>query len=130
MGADRAEFTILALHFFCSELPAKRFAPTAEDWEAAEAVGISVPRVYADLCLGAALAGIAGTLVSVTASITPSIGLDWTLKALIVVVLAGRAASWARFRQDCCSAWSKPQRHVHRREAIVAWGWSFSCWCS
>lgn len=28
-------------------------------------------------------------MVSVTASVTPSIGLDWTLKALIVVVLAG-----------------------------------------
>ena len=39
--------------------------------------------------LGTALAGAAGTLVSVGYSISPSIGLEWTLKALIVVVLAG-----------------------------------------
>ena len=39
--------------------------------------------------LGASLAGIAGTLVSVSFSISPFIGLQWTLKALIVVVLAG-----------------------------------------
>ena len=38
--------------------------------------------------LGTALAGIAGGLVSVSYSISPSIGLEWTLKALIVVVLA------------------------------------------
>ena len=37
----------------------------------------------------AALAGTAGTLVSVQYSIAPAIGLAWTLKALVVVVLAG-----------------------------------------
>ena len=33
--------------------------------------------------------GTAGVLVSVGYSVSPSIGLEWTLKALIVVVLAG-----------------------------------------
>ena len=37
----------------------------------------------------ASLASIAGTFVAVTFGISPSIGLLWTLKALIVVVLAG-----------------------------------------
>ena len=37
----------------------------------------------------AGLAAIAGSLVSLGYSISPSIGLGWTLKALIVVVLAG-----------------------------------------
>src|SRR5262245_66551483 len=41
------------------------------------------------LAIGTALAGAAGVLVSVGYSISPSIGLEWTLKALIVVVLAG-----------------------------------------
>lgn len=86
-----ALITILALHLFLQRTdPGKAIRATAEDWEAAELSGINVPRVYMlTFALGAALAGIAGTLVSVTASIAPSIGLDWTLKALIVVVLAG-----------------------------------------
>src|SRR5207245_9470714 len=39
--------------------------------------------------MGTGLAGTAGVLVSVGYSVSPSIGLEWTLKALIVVVLAG-----------------------------------------
>ena len=39
--------------------------------------------------MGTALAGAAGTLVAIGYSVSPSIGLEWTLKALIVVVLAG-----------------------------------------
>ncbi|HTP07491.1 MAG TPA: branched-chain amino acid ABC transporter permease [Anaerolineae bacterium] len=91
LGLAIALVTIVALHFFLRRTdPGKAIRATAEDWEAAELSGVNVPRVYMlTFALGAALAGIAGTLVSVTASITPSIGLDWTLKALIVVVLAG-----------------------------------------
>jgi branched-chain amino acid transport system permease protein len=63
---------------------------TAEDWEAALLMGIDVRRAYLlAFAIGTALAGAAGTLVSVGYSINPSIGLEWTLKALIVVVLAG-----------------------------------------
>jgi branched-chain amino acid transport system permease protein len=91
MGVVIALVTILALHLFLQRTdPGKAIRATAEDWEAAELSGINVPRVYMlTFALGAALAGIAGTLVSVTSSVAPSIGLDWTLKALIVVVLAG-----------------------------------------
>ena len=63
---------------------------TAEDWQAALLNGIDVRRAYLlAFAIGTALAGAAGTLVSVNYSISPAIGLDWTLKALIVVVLAG-----------------------------------------
>ncbi|CAG0936210.1 High-affinity branched-chain amino acid transport system permease protein LivH [Thermoflexales bacterium] len=91
MGLVIALVTILALHLFLQRTDSgKAIRATAEDWEAAELSGINVPRVYMlTFALGAALAGIAGTLVSVTSSVAPSIGLDWTLKALIVVVLAG-----------------------------------------
>jgi len=91
LGLVIALVTIVVLHFFLQRTdPGRAIRATAEDWEAAELSGINVQRVYMlTFALGATLAGIAGTLVSVTASITPSIGLDWTLKALIVVVLAG-----------------------------------------
>jgi branched-chain amino acid transport system permease protein len=63
---------------------------TAEDWQAALLTGIDVRRAYLlAFALGTGLAGAAGMLVSVGYSVSPSIGLEWTLKALIVVVLAG-----------------------------------------
>jgi branched-chain amino acid transport system permease protein len=68
----------------------KAIRATAEDWQAALLAGIDVRRAYVlAFALGTALAGAAGTLVSVAYSVSPSIGLEWTLKALIVVVLAG-----------------------------------------
>ena len=71
---------------------------TAEDWEAAALMGIPVGRTYLlAFALGTALAGVAGGLVSVSYSISPSIGLEWTLKALIVVVLAGLGSLFGCF---------------------------------
>lgn len=68
----------------------KAVRATAEDWQAALLTGIDVRRAYLlAFALGTALAGAAGTLVTVAYSVSPSIGLEWTLKALIVVVLAG-----------------------------------------
>ena len=68
----------------------KAIRATAEDWQAALLTGIDVRRAYLlAFAIGTGLAGAAGTLVSVAYSISPSIGLEWTLKALIVVVLAG-----------------------------------------
>jgi branched-chain amino acid transport system permease protein len=63
---------------------------TAEDWQTASLTGIDIQKTYLlTFALGAALAGTAGTLIVVGYSVSPSIGLGWTLKALIVVVLAG-----------------------------------------
>lgn len=68
----------------------KAIRATALDWEAAALAGIDVQRTYLiTFALGSMLAGIAGSLVSVGYSIAPSIGLAWTLKALVVLVLAG-----------------------------------------
>jgi branched-chain amino acid transport system permease protein len=71
---------------------------TAEDWQGALLSGIDVRRAYLlAFAIGTGLAGAAGTLVSVGFSITPSIGLEWTLKALIVVVLAGLGSTFGTF---------------------------------
>jgi branched-chain amino acid transport system permease protein len=40
---------------------------------------------------------VAGTLVSIQYSIAPSIGIAWTLKALVVVVLAGLGSIFGAF---------------------------------
>jgi branched-chain amino acid transport system permease protein len=63
---------------------------TAEDWEAASLMGIDVQNVYLlSFVLGAVLAGIAGAMVSITFSVNPFMGMQWTLKALVVMVLGG-----------------------------------------
>jgi branched-chain amino acid transport system permease protein len=68
----------------------KAIRATVEDWESASLMGIDVSRVYLySFVVGVAMAGIAGTLISVSYSIEPSMGMGWTLKALIVMVLGG-----------------------------------------
>ena len=84
-----AVVVIVAVHLFLRHTyPGRAIRAVAEDWEAALLAGIDVRRTYLiAFALGSALAGVAGTLVSVAYSINPSIGPEWTLKALIVVVL-------------------------------------------
>jgi len=90
---------IAALHLFLTRTYlGKGIRATAEDWQAATLVGINVQRTYlVAFALGTALAGIAGTLVTVGYAVSPAIGLDWTLKALIVVVLAGLGSVFGTF---------------------------------
>lgn len=68
----------------------KAIRATVEDWEAASLVGIDIHKVYLiAFLIGTALAGVAGALVSVSYSVDPSMGMHWTLKSLIVMVLGG-----------------------------------------
>ncbi len=68
----------------------KSIRATAEDWRAAALAGINIRRTYLiTFAVGAALAGIAGSMVSIGSSIAPTLGAAWTLKALVVIVLAG-----------------------------------------
>jgi branched-chain amino acid transport system permease protein len=90
---------LTALHLFLAKARwGRAIRATAEDWEAAALMGIPVGKTYLlAFALGTALAGIAGGLVSVSYSVSPSIGLEWTLKALIVVVLAGLGSLFGCF---------------------------------
>ena len=68
----------------------KAIRATVEDWEAASLVGIDVKKVYLlSFLIGTALAGVAGALVLVSFSVEPAMGMHWTLKSLIVMVLGG-----------------------------------------
>jgi branched-chain amino acid transport system permease protein len=61
-----------------------------QDWEAATLMGIDIQRVYLlAFVMGAGLAGVAGALVAVGYSTVPTMGLEWTLIALVVMVLGG-----------------------------------------
>ncbi|MBN1101831.1 MAG: branched-chain amino acid ABC transporter permease [Deltaproteobacteria bacterium] len=82
---------ILGLHFFLTRtFLGKSVRGTSESWKAAKLVGINVDRTYLLMfSLGVALAGLAGVLVGLVQALNPEVGMEWTLKALIVVVLAG-----------------------------------------
>jgi branched-chain amino acid transport system permease protein len=63
---------------------------TAEDWTRAALTGVDVRRVYMiAFAISAGLAALAGSMITLGYAVSPSIGLSWTLKALVVVVLAG-----------------------------------------
>jgi branched-chain amino acid transport system permease protein len=98
-GLILALLTIVALHQLLQRTYfGKAVRATAEDWEAAAVAGIDVQRTYLiTFALGAALAGVAGTLVSIQYSIAPAVGIAWTLKALVVVVLAGLGSIFGAF---------------------------------
>ncbi len=82
---------LFALHQFLHKtFTGKAIRATVQDWEAASLVGINIQKVYLlSFLIGTALAGVAGALVSVSFSVDPSMGMHWTLKSLIVMVLGG-----------------------------------------
>jgi len=64
----------------------------AQNREAAELMGLDVPRLYAlAFGLSAAMAGLAGIFIGSIRFMTPSMGTDPLMKALIVVIFGGIA---------------------------------------
>jgi branched-chain amino acid transport system permease protein len=63
---------------------------TAQDRVMAQAMGIPVPWVYTGVfAIGAAMAAASGVLFAPTTGVDHSLGLDWVLRAFIVVVVGG-----------------------------------------
>jgi branched-chain amino acid transport system permease protein len=86
-----AVLVIFSLHFLLTRTYfGKAVRATAQDREAANLMGINVERTYLMFfALSAALAGIAGVVSAVNYSVYPTVGFEWLLKAIIVLVLAG-----------------------------------------
>jgi branched-chain amino acid transport system permease protein len=85
-----AIIVIFGLHFFLTRTTfGKSIWAIAQDEDSAALMGINVQRTtLISFGLGVALAAVAGAVISLQA-VSPTIGLDWTNKALILVVLAG-----------------------------------------
>jgi len=68
----------------------KAIRAAAEDPATAQVMGVNIHRVLA-ICfgLGALMAGFAGSLISMIYEIQPTMGLEYTIIAIIVVVLGG-----------------------------------------
>src|SRR5215831_9245044 len=71
---------------------------TAQNAAAARILGIDTDRVYAaTFALNAAICGAAGALVAMTWIIHPYLGLTYTVRAFMIVVVAGLAEQYAGF---------------------------------
>jgi branched-chain amino acid transport system permease protein len=68
----------------------KHVRAATEDAGAASLSGVNVQRTYLISCgIAVALAGLAGTVIVTSYSVTPGGGLNWLLTAMVVVTLAG-----------------------------------------
>lgn len=85
--------TLLALAWFLLHTPQGRcMRAVAQNREAAQLMGLDVPRLYAlTFGISAAIAGLAGVMIGSTRFMTPTMGDDPLQKALVVVILGGVA---------------------------------------
>jgi branched-chain amino acid transport system permease protein len=76
--------------FLACTRPGKAIRAAAQDPVTAGLMGVKINRVLA-LCfgLGALMAGLGGSLISMMISIQPTMGLEYTIIALIVIVIGG-----------------------------------------
>ncbi|HSE93873.1 MAG TPA: branched-chain amino acid ABC transporter permease [Methylomirabilota bacterium] len=85
-----AVITALLFLFLRRTLAGAAVRALMQDPVGARLVGVRVPRVHA-LCfgLGAGLAAVSGSLLSMLFELTPFVGLPYTITALVVVILGG-----------------------------------------
>lgn len=81
---------VIALHMFLTRTYfGKAIRATAQDWEAAQLMGINVARTYLfSFALSVCIAAPAAAVVSMRV-ISPGIGVEWTNYGLVLVILAG-----------------------------------------
>ena len=88
-------------------------------------------QVYALVfAIGAGLAGAAGSLISLSYGLQPSMGDAFIVKGFVVCVLGGLGASKAR--SSAASSTASSSRSARSTSAAVCrtrWRWSCCCWC-
>jgi branched-chain amino acid transport system permease protein len=94
---------------------------TTQDRVMAQAMGIPVPRVLMGVfAIGAGMAAASGVLFGPLVGVEPTMGLDWILKAFIVVVIGGMgnlagsvaAAIFISLLEAYASLWVSPAQAV------------------
>ena len=81
---------VLIVWFLKSTRPGQAIRATAQNARAARIVGIDTDKVYANTyALNAAICGASGALVAMTWIIHPFIGIPYTIRSFMIVVVAG-----------------------------------------
>jgi len=91
LGVALTTVFIFALHLFLNKTYfGKSIKAASQDWESALTVGINIEQTYFfSFAIGIALAGAAGSILSFSYAFSPAISEGWSIKALIVITLAG-----------------------------------------
>ncbi|MDE1949455.1 MAG: branched-chain amino acid ABC transporter permease [Burkholderiales bacterium] len=94
-----ATLATIGLHLFLSRtITGKAIRAVTQDKRAARTMGIDVERTFlVTFGIGAALAGMAGVLLTPIYSITPAVGGNFILPAFAVVVLGGLGSVWGAY---------------------------------
>ena len=80
---------ILILYMKKSRL-GRAIRATAQNAKAAKILGVDTEKVYAaTFGINAALCGVAGTLIAMTFTLHPYIGLPYTVRSFMIVIIAG-----------------------------------------
>ena len=89
----------IGLHLFLSRtMTGKAIRAVTQDKRAARAMGINVERTFLfTFGIGAALAGLAGAMLTPIYSITPAVGGNFIMAAFAVVVLGGLGSVWGAY---------------------------------
>ncbi len=94
-----ATLITIGLHLFLARtMTGKAIRAVTQDKRAARAMGINVEKTFLiTFGIGAALAGMAGVLLTPIYSITPGVGGNFILAAFAVVVLGGLGSVWGAY---------------------------------
>ncbi|MSQ66438.1 MAG: branched-chain amino acid ABC transporter permease [Limnohabitans sp.] len=94
-----ATFITLCLHLFMKyTMTGQSIRAVTQDKLAARAMGINVEKTYLmSFGMGAALAGLAGAMLSPIYAINPNVGGNFILAAFAVVVLGGLGSIWGAY---------------------------------
>lgn len=89
----------IGLHLFLARtMTGKSIRAVTQDKRAARAMGINVEKTFLiTFGIGAALAGMAGAMLTPIYSITPAVGGNFILAAFAVVVLGGLGSVWGAY---------------------------------
>jgi branched-chain amino acid transport system permease protein len=94
-----ATLITIGLHLFLRRtITGKSIRAVTQDKRAARVMGINVERTFLlTFGVGAALAGVAGAMLTPIYSITPAVGGNFILAAFAVVVLGGLGSVWGAY---------------------------------
>ena len=83
-------FTIILLIYMKKSKLGRAIRATAQDARAAKILGVNTEKVYSAIFgINAALCGVAGALIAITFTLHPYVGLPYTVRSFMIVIVAG-----------------------------------------
>jgi branched-chain amino acid transport system permease protein len=89
-GVVSVVFALILILYMKKSRLGRAIRATAQNAKAAKILGVDTEKVYAaTFGINAALCGVAGTLIAMTFTLHPYIGLPYTVRSFMIVIIAG-----------------------------------------